>query len=112
MAVTSGGITSRARSAINSSPSGRHAVCLESMNHELVRPDFNVKSPRRTEWVRRWSMNCCLAPGALTPPTLQDPLLTPSPPVLADVAHRRRCATSARTKEEREEEARKAACLG
>src|SRR5690606_4948971 len=38
-----------------------------------LRPDLSVKSPVRTEWLRRWSMNRCLVSVALTPPTLDGP---------------------------------------
>ena len=36
-------------------PSGRHAVCLVSRNHELRAPDLSVKSPRLTECASTWS---------------------------------------------------------
>src|SRR5262245_3971825 len=57
MAVASGGMTSRAASATSRIPSGRHAVCFVSRNHELRRPDFNVNSPRRTECSSTWRRN-------------------------------------------------------
>ena len=41
-----------ATSAISRMPSGRHAVCLPSMNHVVGRPDFNVNDPT-THGVRR-----------------------------------------------------------
>jgi hypothetical protein len=60
MAVASEGTTSSIASATNRIPSGRHAVCLVSRNHELVAPDLSVNCPRFTEWVstcsrRAWS---------------------------------------------------------
>ncbi len=49
MASTSAGMTASAASATSRIPSGRHAVCFESRNQVLVRPDFNVNSPMRSE---------------------------------------------------------------
>ena len=46
MAVASSGITDRTASATSSMASGRHTVCLESMNQLLVVPDLSTKSPR------------------------------------------------------------------
>ena len=51
----SGGIIDSAASATSTIPSGRHAVCLVSRNHELVAPDLSVNSPRLTEWASTWS---------------------------------------------------------
>jgi hypothetical protein len=41
----SAGRISIATAATNKIPSGLHAVCFVSRNHELARPDFNVKFP-------------------------------------------------------------------
>ena len=53
--VASGGTTESTASATSTMASGRHTVCLESMNHVLVRPDLSVNSPRLTECVSRCS---------------------------------------------------------
>ena len=55
IAVASSGTAESTASATSSMASGRQTVCLESMNQLLRRPDFNTKSPRRTEWVSRCS---------------------------------------------------------
>ena len=55
MAVAAAGITESTASATSIIASGRHTVCLESMNQLLLRPDLSVKSPRRTECSRRWA---------------------------------------------------------
>jgi len=49
MAVASEGILSKSSVATSTMVSGEQMVRLESMNHDDVRPDFKVKSPRRTE---------------------------------------------------------------
>ena len=46
IAVASAGSTESTASATRSMASGRHTVCLESMNQLLLRPDLRVKSPR------------------------------------------------------------------
>ena len=55
MAVASAGTSESTASATSSMASGRHTVCLESMNQLLLRPDLSVKSPRLTECASRWS---------------------------------------------------------
>ena len=55
MAVASGGTTESTASATSTMASGRHTVCLESMNQVLVRPDLSVNWPRLTEWASRCS---------------------------------------------------------
>ena len=63
IAVASSGMTDSAASATSTMPSGRHAVCLVSRNHELVAPDFSVKSPRFTAWARTWSRSAANGAG-------------------------------------------------
>ena len=63
IAVASSGITDSAASATSTMPSGRHAVCLVSRNHELRAPDLSVKSPRFTEWASTWSRSAANGGG-------------------------------------------------
>src|SRR5207249_2165889 len=65
MAVAAAGMTSRATSATRSIPSGRQAVCLESTNQLLRRPDLRTNSPRRTEWASRCSRRAAKSPIGL-----------------------------------------------
>ncbi len=62
-AVTSSGSAASAASATRSMPSGRHVVCLASMNHVVGLPDFKTKSPCFTACVRRWSISASLLMG-------------------------------------------------
>ena len=55
MAVASARMAESTASATSSMASGRHTVCLESMNQLLLRPDLRVKSPVLTEWASRWA---------------------------------------------------------
>ena len=51
-------------SATSTMPSGRHAVCLVSRNHELFAPDLSVKSPRLTERASTWARSAWSASGS------------------------------------------------
>ena len=55
MAVASAGTSDSTASATSTIASGRHTVCLESMNHVLFLPDLRVKSPVLIECSKRWA---------------------------------------------------------
>ena len=96
MAVASAGMTDSAASAISTTPSGSHAVCLESMNQELDRPDLRVNSPVRTECSSRCRTSAAWVSGAIgaSGPGMQPTLPKPPHPLPHPTRNRPFCAAS------------------